>query len=145
MWLVGVRRFDCNISNHKQLVGLPGFTRDFYCQLSLSLCFSFSLSVSWPVCLTPPPCKIPAVVKVFGLLNFSRTSTFIYKMAASVFQVEKTNLAAISIHKCHTQPSCFQLSSPDDVHCNVDNIFHFALFHDRMDKPVEKRFFAEKK
>jgi hypothetical protein len=57
---------------------------------------------------------------------------------------EKTYQKAISNHRCRTQPSCCQLSSPDEVHCNVDNIFHWALFYDRMDKSVVKNFFSEK-
>ena len=57
---------------------------------------------------------------------------------------EKTYQKAISNHRCRTQPSCFQLSNRDDVHCNVDNIFHWALFYDRMDKSVVKNFFSEK-
>ncbi len=57
---------------------------------------------------------------------------------------KKTYQEAISNHRCRTQPSGCQLSSPDEVHCNVENIFHWALFYDRMDKSVVKNFFSEK-
>jgi hypothetical protein len=68
------------ITLFQEVVGPPGYTRDFYCHLSLSVTLFLCLSISptWPpTLLSLPQIKIPAAIEILGLLNFSRTPKFI--------------------------------------------------------------------